>query len=162
MEKNERVANMLKDLEDKGYTIQDLALLVHTMGEDLTDVADQQGGDIQESLYKTVTKMMHEIGVPPHIQGFQYLRKAIIMAVENPKVMEGVTKVLYPGVAKEFETTSSRVERALRHAIEVAWDRGDIEVLERYFGNTVSPAKGKPTNSEFIAMLADYIIIQNM
>ena len=93
--------------------------------------------------------------MPAHIKGYQYLREAIVMTVENMEVINAVTKVLYPEVAKRFNTTASRVERAIRHAIEVAWDRGDLETLQKYFGYTVSNTKGKPTNSEFIAMIAD-------
>ena len=98
---------------------------------------------------------MHQIGVPAHIKGYQYLRYAIILSVESPEVMSSVTKALYPAVAKKFQTTSSRVERAIRHAIEVAWDRGDVDVLSSYFGYTIQSSRGKPTNSEFIAMIAD-------
>ena len=102
-----------------------------------------------------VTKIIHQIGVPAHIKGYQYLRTAILMTIEDPDIINSVTKVLYPSVAKKFSTTTSRVERAIRHAIEVAWDRGDIETLNSYFGYTVQNARGKPTNSEFIAMIAD-------
>ena len=108
-----------------------------------------------QSLETQVTSIIHEIGVPAHIKGYQYLREAILIAVDNMDVINAVTKVLYPEVAKRFGTTASRVERAIRHAIEVAWDRGDLETLQKYFGYTVSNAKGKPTNSEFIAMIAD-------
>ena len=104
--------------------------------------------------------MIHQIGVPAHIKGYQYLREAIIIAVNDMEVINAVTKVLYPEVAKRFNTTPSRVERAIRHAIEVAWDRGDLETLQKYFGYTVSNAKGKPTNSEFIAMIADRISLE--
>lgn len=107
-----------------------------------------------------MTSVIHEIGVPAHIKGYQYLREAIIIAVEDMEVINAVTKVLYPEVARRFDTTASRVERAIRHAIEVAWDRGDIETLQKYFGYTVSNAKGKPTNSEFIAMIADRLQLQ--
>ena len=113
-----------------------------------------------EHLETLVTSVIHEIGVPAHIKGYQYLREAIIIAVENMEVINAVTKVLYPEVARRFDTTASRVERAIRHAIEVAWDRGDIETLQKYFGYTVSNAKGKPTNSEFIAMIADRLQLQ--
>ena len=102
----------------------------------------------------------HEIGVPAHIKGYQYLREAIMIAVDDMDVINAVTKVLYPEVAKRFSTTPSRVERAIRHAIEVAWDRGDLETLQKYFGYTVSNAKGKPTNSEFIAMIADRLVLE--
>ena len=113
-----------------------------------------------EHLETLVTSVIHEIGVPAHIKGYQYLREAIIIAVEDMEVINAVTKGLYPEVARRFDTTASRGERAIRHAIEVAWDRGDIETLQKYFGYTVSNAKGKPTNSEFIAMIADRLQLQ--
>ncbi len=109
-----------------------------------------------------ITAILHEIGVPAHIKGYQYLREAIALAVNDMDVINAVTKVLYPEVAKRFDTTPSRVERAVRHAIEVAWDRGDIETLQKYFGYTVNSAKGKPTNSEFIAMIADRLSLEAM
>ena len=107
-----------------------------------------------------VTSVIHEIGVPAHIKGYQYLREAIKIAVGDMEVINAITKVLYPQVAKTFATTPSRVERAIRHAIEVAWDRGDLETLQRFFGYTVNSAKGKPTNSEFIALVADRLQLQ--
>ncbi len=107
-----------------------------------------------------VTNVIHEIGVPAHIKGYQYLREAILIAVDDMEVINAITKVLYPQVAKTFSTTPSRVERAIRHAIEVAWDRGDLETLQRFFGYTVSNSKGKPTNSEFIALIADRLQLQ--
>ena len=107
-----------------------------------------------------VTGIIHEIGVPAHIKGYQYLREAIIIAVNDMEVINAITKVLYPQVAKTFQTTPSRVERAIRHAIEVAWDRGDLDTLQRFFGYTVSNTKGKPTNSEFIALIADKLQLQ--
>jgi two-component system response regulator (stage 0 sporulation protein A) len=111
-------------------------------------------------LKNMVTAIIHEIGVPAHIKGYQYLRESIMIAVEDMDVINAVTKVLYPEVAKRFSTTPSRVERAIRHAIEVAWDRGDLETLQRFFGYTVSNTKGKPTNSEFIAMIADRLTLE--
>ena len=111
-------------------------------------------------LKNRVTEIIHEIGVPAHIKGYQYLREAIIIAVGDMEVINAITKVLYPAVAKRFATTPSRVERAIRHAIEVAWDRGDLETLQKYFGYTVSNSKGKPTNSEFIAMIADRLVLE--
>lgn len=108
-------------------------------------------------LEKDVTDMIHEIGVPAHIKGYQYLREAIIMAVEDQSMISSITKVLYPTIAKRFQTTSSRVERAIRHAIEVAWSRGKMETLDALFGYTVNNGKGKPTNSEFIALISDRI-----
>lgn len=109
----------------------------------------------EPSLEAMVTDIIHEIGVPAHIKGYQYLREAILITINDMDAINAVTKVLYPAVARKFSTTPSRVERAIRHAIEVAWDRGDIETLQKFFGYTVSNIKGKPTNSEFIAMIAD-------
>ncbi len=102
-----------------------------------------------------VTKIIHQIGIPAHIKGYQYLRSAILMTIKDNEIINSVTKVLYPSVAKKYQTTTSRVERAIRHAIEVAWDRGDIDTLNSYFGYTIQNNRGKPTNSEFIAMIAD-------
>ncbi len=107
-----------------------------------------------------VTEMIHEIGIPAHIKGYQYLRNAIMLVIENLDIINSITKKLYPTVAENFNTTSSRVERAIRHAIEVAWDRGDTEVLNSIFGYTIATSKGKPTNSEFIAMIADRLRLQ--
>ena len=114
----------------------------------------------KQSIEAMVTSIIHEIGVPAHIKGYQYLREAIIIAVNDMDVINAITKVLYPQVAKAFQTTPSRVERAIRHAIEVAWDRGDLDTLQRFFGYTVSNTKGKPTNSEFIALIADKLQLQ--
>ena len=102
-----------------------------------------------------VTKIIHQIGVPAHIKGYQYLRTAILLTIQDSDIINSVTKVLYPSVAKKYQTTTSRVERAIRHAIEVAWDRGDVDTLNSYFGYTIQNNRGKPTNSEFIAMIAD-------
>ncbi len=107
-----------------------------------------------------VTEILHQIGVPAHIKGYHYLRDSIVMSVENPEIINAVTKQLYPSVAKKFSTTSSRVERAIRHAIEVAWDRGDVDILNSYFGYTIHNGRGKPTNSEFIAMISDKLRLQ--
>ena len=123
----------------------------------------QQGVDTyrrQDNLEAVVTEVIHEIGVPAHIKGYQYLREAIILTINDMDIINSVTKILYPTVAKKFNTTPSRVERAIRHAIEVAWDRGDIETLQKFFGYTVSNVKGKPTNSEFIAMIADCLSLR--
>lgn len=114
----------------------------------------------EPNLEAVVTDVLHEIGVPAHIKGYQYLREAIVMTINDMDTINSVTKVLYPEVAKKFDTTPSRVERAIRHAIEVAWDRGDIETLQKFFGYTVSNVKGKPTNSEFIAMIADCLSLK--
>ena len=111
--------------------------------------------DIQ--LEMIITDIIHQIGVPAHIKGYNYLRDAIMMSVKNNEMINSITKILYPTVAKKHQTTSSRVERAIRHAIEVAWDRGDIDTLDSYFGYTIQNTRGKPTNSEFIAMISDKI-----
>ena len=126
------------------------------MGKEPLMDAEEPGRNLEN----TVTGIIHEIGVPAHIKGYQYLREAIMIAADDMDVINAVTKVLYPEVAKRYHTTASRVERAIRHAIEVAWDRGDLEILQKYFGYTVSNAKGKPTNSEFIAMIADRLQLQ--
>lgn len=111
----------------------------------------------EHDLKKDVTDMIHEIGVPAHIKGYQYLRDAIMLSVEDGEMLGSITKILYPTIAKRFQTTASRVERAIRHAIEVAWSRGKMETLDALFGYTINTGKGKPTNSEFIALIADRI-----
>lgn len=112
---------------------------------------------LERNLETDVTNMIHEIGVPAHIKGYQYLRDAIMMAVEDMNMLNSITKILYPTIAKNHKTTPSRVERAIRHAIEVAWSRGKMDTIDELFGYTVSVGKGKPTNSEFIALIADKI-----
>lgn len=118
-------------------------------------IIESSGANGMPDMETQVTKIIHQIGVPAHIKGYQYLRCAIMMAISDNEVINSVTKILYPSVAKKFSTTTSRVERAIRHAIEVAWDRGDIDTLNSYFGYTIQNSRGKPTNSEFIAMIAD-------
>ena len=140
--------------EVKGYTHNAAALLKSAAA------APAPAARQEPSLEAVVTDIIHEIGVPAHIKGYQYLREAIILTIQDMDVINAVTKVLYPEVAKKFNTTPSRVERAIRHAIEVAWDRGDIETLQKFFGYTVSNIKGKPTNSEFIAMIADCLSLR--
>lgn len=120
------------------------------------DLVVKQGNQ-EKDLNMLVTKMLHEIGVPAHIKGYLYLRTAILMAVEDIDVLNAVTKQLYPDIAKEYDTTDTRVERAIRHAIEVAWERGNIDMINELFGYTIQADKGKPTNSEFIALMADRI-----
>ena len=117
----------------------------------------KEGKEPQMDMETCVTNMLHEIGIPAHIKGYHYLRDGILMAIDDMDVLNAITKVLYPSVAKKNQTTSSRVERAIRHAIEVAWSRGKLDTLEELFGYTVSNGKGKPTNSEFIALVADTI-----
>ena len=120
-----------------------------------------QFGSDRNDIETQVTSIIHKIGVPAHIKGYQYLRTAIMMTIENSDLINSVTKILYPTVAKKYQTTSSRVERAIRHAIEVAWDRGDLDTLNAYFGYTIQNERGKPTNSEFIAMIADNLRFKN-
>ncbi len=129
-----------------------LAMFASNLKSERTETAD--------SLEMRITQTLHQIGVPAHIKGYQYLREAILMSIEDPESINAVTKLLYPGVAKKYATTSSRVERAIRHAIAVAWDRGDVEVLNSYFGYTIQSQRGKPTNSEFVAMIADKFRLQ--
>ena len=114
----------------------------------------------KETLESAITEIIHEVGVPAHIKGYQYIREAIILAVNDMEVINSVTKQLYPTLAKKFKTTPSRVERAIRHAIEVAWARGQMDVNNKVFGNTISASKGKPTNSEFIAMISDKLRLE--
>ena len=114
----------------------------------------------EDELKIRVTEILHQIGVPAHIKGYHYVRAAIILSVENDEMINAITKLLYPTVAEQYETTPSRVERAIRHAIEVAWDRGDIDVLNSYFGYTINNGRGKPTNSEFVAMISDNLRLE--
>jgi two-component system response regulator (stage 0 sporulation protein A) len=114
----------------------------------------------QHTLETEVTNVIHEIGVPAHIKGYQYLRDAIIMVINDMDVLNSITKQLYPNIAKQYNTTPSRVERAIRHAIEVAWSRGKMDTIDKLFGYTVNNGKGKPTNSEFIALIADRLRLE--
>lgn len=123
-------------------------------------VREEQGAYGTRNLETDVTNIIHEIGVPAHIKGYQYLRDAIILAVNDIEMLNSITKVLYPTIAKKHQTTPSRVERAIRHAIEVAWSRGKMDTIDALFGYTVSTGKGKPTNSEFIALIADKIRLE--
>jgi two-component system response regulator (stage 0 sporulation protein A) len=131
-------------------------------------IRSEQAGDVRVSgisaqpknLEVEVTNIMHEIGVPAHIKGYQYLRDAIMMVVKDLDIINSITKQLYPSIAREYNTTPSRVERAIRHAIEVAWSRGQVEAIDALFGYTVSLGKGKPTNSEFIALVADKLRLE--
>lgn len=129
---------------------------IQTLVEKAISVSKEIGNEKSEiNMEVIVTEIIHQIGVPAHIKGYHYLREAIVISVYDEDMLESVTKILYPTVAKRFDTTSSRVERAIRHAIEIAWDRGDVDTLNSYFGYTVNTGKGKPTNSEFIALISD-------
>ena len=140
-----------KPVDHKSLLEHIRGLLTGRGGLSVSATGDNTPPDIESQ----VTKIIHQIGVPAHIKGYQYLRTAIMMTVHDSDIINSVTKVLYPSVAKKYATTTSRVERAIRHAIEVAWDRGDIDTLNSFFGYTVQTTRGKPTNSEFIAMIAD-------
>ena len=164
---NEKVFRILSDLltKDKEFQI----MITVPAGTKLTNSENSLMGKKTDSrpesnslenthdLEKDVTDMIHEIGVPAHIKGYQYLREAIMMSVEDIEMLNSTTKILYPSIAKKYQTTPSRVERAIRHAIEVAWSRGKMETLDSLFGYTINLGKGKPTNSEFIALIADKI-----
>lgn len=121
---------------------------------------ENKAGYIERNLETDVTNIIHEIGVPAHIKGYQYLRDAIMMSVNDSEMLNSITKLLYPSIAKQHKTTPSRVERAIRHAIEVAWSRGKMDTIDDLFGYTVSNGKGKPTNSEFVALIADKIRLE--
>ena len=138
----------------KPFDIKNMAERIKLIAE-YSSVTPQDNTPDDGDLELMVTEIIHQIGVPAHIKGYHYLREGIVMSVSNSEEMSSVTKILYPTIAKKYGTTSSRVERAIRHAIEVAWDRGNIDVLNSYFGYTIQNDRGKPTNSEFIAMIAD-------
>lgn len=142
----------------KPFNLEMLAQRIFRLaqGEQTTNSGNRE----EEDLEFVVTETIHQLGVPAHIKGYHYLRVAILLSIDNQELLESVTKMLYPAVAKHFDTTSSRVERAIRHAIEIAWDRGDLDTLNTFFGYTVNTAKGKPTNSEFIALITDKLRLQ--
>ena len=155
----------------KRQVIQDVVLLklvgfkpiiVHGGGKEISrlSVEDEIVPSSAGNLETDVTNIIHEIGVPAHIKGYQYLRDAIILSVNDMEMLNSITKILYPTIAKKHQTTPSRVERAIRHAIEVAWSRGKMDTIDELFGYTVSNGKGKPTNSEFIALIADKIRLE--
>ena len=152
MEANRAGADMCLS---KPYTPSNIVEHVRSLAETQIDTFEEKNGVSTPDIETQVTKIIHQIGVPAHIKGYQYLRTAIMMTVLDNDIINSVTKVLYPSVAKQYDTTTSRVERAIRHAIEVAWDRGDLDTLNSFFGYTVQNSRGKPTNSEFIAMIAD-------
>lgn len=163
---NEKIFRILSDLltKDKEFQIMitvpagtKLTNSENSLMSQKTDRPESNSLENTHDLEKDVTDMIHEIGVPAHIKGYQYLREAIMMSVEDIEMLNSITKILYPSIAKKYQTTPSRVERAIRHAIEVAWSRGKMETLDSLFGYTINLGKGKPTNSEFIALIADKI-----
>lgn len=156
---NEKVYKILGDLMNADKEFQIMITVPSTKGNtaEVQAAKTQKQNEVIRDLEQDVTNMIHEIGVPAHIKGYQYLREAIMMSVDDPAMISSITKILYPTIAKRFQTTPSRVERAIRHAIEVAWSRGRMETLDALFGYTIDTGKGKPTNSEFIALIADKI-----
>lgn len=160
----------LVQLKNLGWTMDDLIELVErlekvTETKDVGKVCELQKGqyankEVEKSLEQVVSKEIRKLGIPAHIKGYHYIREAIMMCVNDPQAIQSITKILYPSVAIKFSTTPSRVERAIRHGIEVAWTRGDLSYCEKVFGYTVSSKKGKPTNSEFIAMIVEAIKLQ--
>lgn len=169
-----RIINMAFNLGADYYIMKPCGTEVLTrrilqMGDmlqkDVSDEIKDEKTDVVKSVYEhniegDVTEIIREIGIPAHIKGYQYIREGIIMSINDINTLNYITKLLYPSIAKKYKTTSSSVERAIRHAIEVAWSRGKLEVIEEMFGYTVSAGKGKPTNSEFIAMIADKLRIE--
>ncbi len=158
---NENVYKILGDLMNANREFQIMITVPSTKRQETKlqqteTIKPQKNRDLEQD----VTDIIHEIGVPAHIKGYQYLREAIMMSVQDPVMISSITKLLYPTIAKRFQTTTSRVERAIRHAIEVAWSRGRMETLDALFGYTINTGKGKPTNSEFIALIADKIRLQ--
>lgn len=158
----ERVVQILTDLMKNNREFQIMITVPAQNEKEKADRAPQtvNGFAAGRDLEKDVTDMIHEIGVPAHIKGYQYLRDAIQMSVNDMDMLGSITKTLYPTIASKYQTTPSRVERAIRHAIEVAWNRGRMETLDALFGYTINTGKGKPTNSEFIALIADKIRLQ--
>ena len=156
-----QIYKLLDNLINTNKEFQIMITVPSGTKEEITQEADSLLSSYgTRDLEKDVTDMIHEIGVPAHIKGYQYLREAIMMSVEDVEMLGSITKVLYPTIAKKYQTTPSRVERAIRHAIEVAWSRGRMETLDALFGYTINTGKGKPTNSEFIALSADKIRLQ--
>lgn len=161
------LVSRIRQLKDNTYlpsastsTSMNSSISQHKSDSFITEKKPAHINNTSRSLEVEVTNVMHEIGVPAHIKGYQYLRDAIMMVVKDLDVINSITKLLYPSIAKEYNTTPSRVERAIRHAIEVAWSRGQVEAIDALFGYTVNIGKGKPTNSEFIAMIADKLRLE--
>ena len=157
----EKVYQILGDLLQMNREFQIMITVPSTGQTDEKEIkaAETSARVLSYDLEKDVTDMIHEIGVPAHIKGYQYLREAIMMSVNEPDMLGSITKVLYPTIAKKYQTTSSRVERAIRHAIEVAWNRGRMETLDNLFGYTINTGKGKPTNSELVGFPFPVLIV---
>lgn len=160
-----KVIKELNKIEDERLNTVKIKLLEMIAFEEETTETNQETnnselkGSSNNILYKT-TDVMHEIGISPHLKGYDYIREAIIISIADIEKLYGITKILYPTIAKKYNTTASRVERAIRHAIETAWEKGNQQTIEKVFGYTISANKGKPTNSEFIAMISDKIKLE--
>ena len=158
---NPFVERQIMELGAKYYMIRPFD--VGILAQRIRDLAGKGNASSRDtSVEIKVTEIIHQLGVPAHIKGYHYLRDAILASLENHELLDSVTKLLYPTVAQHFKTTPSRVERAIRHAIEIAWDRGDLEMLNSFFGYTINTCRGKPTNSEFIALITDKLRLQLM
>ena len=159
---NEKIYRILGDLMNGDKEFQIMITVPSGKGAAHRNAPQEppKAPEVLRNLEQDVTDMIHEIGVPAHIKGYHYVRESIILAIRHPEIINSITKVLYPTVAKRFNTSASRVERAIRHAIEVAWDRGDVDTLNNYFGYTIHNGRGKPTNSEFIAMISDKLRLE--
>lgn len=159
-DKATKLMEVLETCRKTGITIEEL---IEILGDLIEGPKEQvkENEDKQLDLDKVVSKLLREVGVAPHLLGYEYLRVAIIVSLKNREYLYSITKSLYPYIAKEKATTSSRVERAIRHAIETAWSRGNVQKLNEIFGYTISPQKGKPTNSEFIAAIVDDLELKN-
>ena len=144
----------------KPFEVGMLGERIISLTQDSESIETKANESQPQDMEIVVTEVIHQLGVPAHIKGYHYLREAILCSLEDKELLESVTKQLYPTVAKKFMTTSSRVERAIRHAIEIAWDRGNLDTLNSFFGYTVNTCKGKPTNSEFIALITDKLRLQ--
>lgn len=153
--------NVIATTNDQGSSARFKDIEVSRASSSFSNSSVGYGNNAPLDLEGEITSIIHEIGVPAHIKGYMYLREAITMVVNNIELLSAVTKELYPSIAKKYNTTASRVERAIRHAIEVAWSRGQVETINKLFGYTIHNSKGKPTNSEFIAMIADKLRLQN-
>jgi len=152
---------LVKRIEElRDYKFEELNTVFVTKEQKSSYIRLNPNNSAEDNLEVSVTNLIHEVGVPAHIKGYQYLREALIMAVYDEEVINQITKTLYPDIARKYKTTSSRVERAIRHAIEIAWERGKLETVQSLFGYTVNLSKGKPTNSEFIAMIADKLRLE--
>lgn len=160
---NERVLGMVANLGSEMFLMKPLN--TNSLIESISSMVHLEESDYsikkkEKDIESQITNLLHEVGIPAHIKGYTYLRTGILQTFHNPDYIGRITKLLYPEIAKRYKTTGSRVERAIRHAIEVAWTRGNIDTIDEIFGYTISASKAKPTNSEFIAMMADYLSIQ--